>query len=375
LSTAVFRGDETIDAKATELRTPKFAESGGFQSELRRRVGHYFALTGQRERDCRRMYVKTAVVIAWFAASYVALVFFAPLWWMALPLATSFALAAAAVTFNVQHDGGHGAYSDRTWINRLAAFTMDLVGASSYLWRVKHGVYHHTYTNVPGHDTDIDVGALARLAPQQPRRLAHRWQHYYMWALYGLMAVRWHLMGDFMDVARGKIGPHRVARPRGWDLALFVGGKCFSLGLFLGLPMIFHPVWIVVLYYLLAAGIMSLVLAVVFQLAHCVEEAEFPEPTDGTGRMTSAWAEHQVETTVDFARRSRVLSWLLGGLNFQVEHHLFPRVCHVHYPALSRIVEQVCREFGVRYTAHATLFAGIRSHFRWLRRMGSAATV
>jgi linoleoyl-CoA desaturase len=130
----------------------------------------------------------------------------------------------------------------------------------------------------------------------------------------------------------------------------------------------------VLLFYLIVTGVLGVIMSVVFQLAHCVEEADFPLPDAETNRMGSAWAIHQVETTVDFARRSRVLSWYLGGLNFQVEHHLFPRVCHVHYPALSKIVEATCRDHGVKYSAHPTLWAGIASHYRWLRRMGQPAT-
>src|SRR5262249_30803924 len=158
----------------------------------------------------------------------------------------------------------------------------------------------------------------------------------------------------------------------GLDLAIFFGGKLFSLSVVVFIPLFFHAWWIVVLYYLLVTAIMGVLLAVVFQLAHCVEEADFPTPEPGTQRIEQAWAEHQVETTVDFARGSWVCCWMLGGLNFQVEHHLFPRICHVHYPALSKLVEEVCREFGVAYRAHATLWAGITSHFRWLKRMGSA---
>jgi len=108
----------------------------------------------------------------------------------------------------------------------------------------------------------------------------------------------------------------------------------------------------------------------VFQLAHCVEEASFPLPGKVSGRVDNAWAVHQAETTVDFARRSRVAAWFLGGLNFQIEHHLFPRISHVNYPALSRVVEETCRDFGVRYTQYTSLRAGMASHFRWLRRMG-----
>jgi linoleoyl-CoA desaturase len=316
------------------------------------------------------MYLKTAIIAVWFFVSYALLVFVAPTWWLALPLALSFALAAAAVTFNIQHDGGHKAYSNYGWVNRLAALTMDLVGASSYLWRFKHGHFHHTCVNVAGHDTDIDTGFVARLAPQQRRRWGHRFQQFYMWLAYGLMAVRWHLMGDFQEIIAGRIGPHKIPRPRGWDLVLFILGKLFSLGLVLVIPLFFHPWWVVALFYLFVTGIMGVVMAVVFQLAHCVEEAEFPMPQKHTQRMERSWAEHQVETTVNFSGKSRILTWLLGGLNFQIEHHLFPRICHIHYPALSKIVQEVCRKFDVRYNVHKSLLAGIRSHFRWLRRMG-----
>jgi linoleoyl-CoA desaturase len=115
-------------------------------------------------------------------------------------------------------------------------------------------------------------------------------------------------------------------------------------------------------------------LSVVFQVAHCVEEAEFPLPRAGTGLIENAWAIHQVETTVDFARRSRVAAWLLGGLNFQIEHHLFPRISHVNYPAISKVIEETCRDFGVRYVEFTSFRAGIGSHFRWLRRMGKLDT-
>jgi linoleoyl-CoA desaturase len=136
--------------------------------------------------------------------------------------------------------------------------------------------------------------------------------------------------------------------------------------------MLFHPAWTVLLFYVAASFVQGVVLAVVFQLAHCVEEAAFPLPRQDTGRMASAWAVHQVETTVDFARASRLLSWFIGGLNFQIEHHLFPQICHVHYPALAPLVEQTCREFGLRYVAYETFMAGAVSHFRWLRRLALA---
>ncbi len=350
--------------------TLTFAGRNEFQAELRRRVEEFLRRTGRGPRDCRQMYVKTAILLAAFAASYGLLVFGARTWWQALPLAILLGLGAAGIGFNIQHDGGHGAYSDRPWINKLMAMTLDLIGGSSYVWRCKHAVFHHTYVNITGHDPDIELGILGRLTPHQRQLTCHRWQHVYFWLLYGLLAIKWHLLSDFRNVISGRIGGRRFPRPKGWELVIFLGGKAIFFTVAFGIPLAFHPVWVVLVVYGVAALVVGSVLSVVFQLAHCVEEAEFPLPRPDTGRVENAWAIHQVETTVDFARRSRVVAWLLGGLNFQIEHHLFPRVCHVNYPAMSRLVEETCREFGVKYSEHPSFRAGLASHAGWLRRMG-----
>jgi linoleoyl-CoA desaturase len=351
-------------------RRLKFDGGSGFQAELRRRVEEFFRSTGRRQRDCWQMYLKTAVILGLFAASYVLLVFVAQTWWQALPLAVLLGLATAGVGLNIEHDGGHQAYSSRPWVNKLMALTLDLIGGSSYVWHWKHAVFHHTYVNITGHDADINLGVLGRLTPHQKRRTFHRWQQFYLWPLYGLLGMKWHLGGDVLNVITGRIGGHRFPRPRGWDLATFLAGKAVFLTLAFGLPLWFHPVWVALLFYAVAEVVLGMTLSIVFQLAHCVEEAEFPLPRPDTGRMENAWAIHQTETTVDFARRSRVLTWLLGGLNFQIEHHLFPRICHVNYPAMSGLVEETCEEFGVKYRAHPSFRAGLVSHFHWLRRMG-----
>jgi linoleoyl-CoA desaturase len=319
------------------------------------------------------MYVKTVVVFAWLVVSYAVLVFLAGMWWLALPLTISLGLALAAVGFNIQHDAGHGAYSDRPWINRLLALALDLLGGSSYIWARKHNSIHHSYANITGHDDDIDLGFFGRLSPYQKRLPFHRLQQFYLWGLYGLLPIRWQLYDDFHKVLTGRIGGQRLARPKGWDLVTFVGGKVAFFILALVIPLLLHPLWVVLLSYLVASWVQGVALAVVFQLAHCVEEASFPLPRADTGRMEAAWAVHQVETTVDFARGNRVLSWFIGGLNLQIEHHLFPQVCHVHYRALAPLVEETCREFGLRYLAHQSFLAGVASHFRWLRRMGMPA--
>ena len=348
----------------------KFGPDHGFCHEIRARVERYFQESGLRKRDCPRMYVKSAIVLAWLAASYVLLVFVASAWWMAIPLAVSLGLSMAAVGFNVQHDGGHQAYSERRWVNKLAAMTLDLLGGSSFVWARKHNSIHHSFANITGHDDDIDLSSLGRLTPHQPRLWFHRLQHIYLWLVYGLLPVKWQLVTDFRHILIGRVGSYRLPRPKGWDLVGFVAGKAVFFTLAFVVPLLLHPVWIVLVFYFAIMYVQGLIMSVVFQLAHCVEEAEFPMPQADTGRMEAAWAEHQVQTTVDFARKSRLVSWFTGGLNFQIEHHLFPQICHIHYPRLSQVVEATCREFGLRYAEHKTVLAGVASHFRWLRRMG-----
>jgi linoleoyl-CoA desaturase len=349
-----------------------FAASDRFHGELRRRIDAFLLATGRRPRDCWQMYLKTALLMAACAASYILLVFTAQTWWQALPLAILLGLATAGIGFNVQHDGGHQAYSRRPWINTLMALTLDLVGGSSYVWRHKHGILHHTYVNITNHDDDINLGILARLTPSQTRRSLHRWQHLYVWALYGLLAIKWHLVSDFRNIIVGRLGPRRFPRPTGWPLVIFLAGKATFLLLVFGIPLLLHPPWAVFSSYAVAAFVLGLTLSIVFQLAHCVEQAAFPVPRPDTGRIENPWAIHQVQATVNFARRSPLAAWFLGGLNFQIEHHLFPRICHVNYPAMSALVESTCREFGVPYLEHPSFRAGLASHYRWLQRMGSA---
>lgn len=317
------------------------------------------------------MYAKTAIIFATFAASYGLLTFAASAWWQAVPLAVILALSIVAIGFNVMHDASHGAYSDRPFLNRLMSLSLDLVGGSSHFWHWKHVVFHHTFVNIVDYDTDIDLAGLGRLSPHHARAWVHRWQHLYVWLLYGVMVIKWHFYDDFQLALTGRMGTHVVQPPRGRDLAIFIAGKATFLLLAFGLPLLAHSPWVVAAFYLLIAAVTGLVLGVVFQLAHCVEHADFPLETS-PGRVDNAWAIHQVETTVDFARDSAVVSWLLGGLNFQIEHHLFSRLCHINYPTIAPIVEQTCAEFGVCYNHNPTVLAALRSHYRWLRRMGAA---
>ncbi len=354
-----------VDLDAARTR---FARDSGFYVQLQQRVAAYFERTGCSRRGGLAMHLKTVVVMLAFICTYLALVFFTLAWWQALPLAVLLGAITAGIGFNIQHDGGHRSYSSSAWGNRLAAMSLDLIGGSSFLWRHKHGVMHHTYTNISGMDSDIDVGIVPRLAPTQPRSRLHRWQHIYIWPLYGLMAIRWQLYSDFRELADGRIGGHPFPRPQTWEVLWFFLGKLGFLTIAFVVPLCFHPVWTVLLFYVVAAFTLGLLLSVVFQLAHCTGRVEFPVPHGGV--LDHGWAEHQLRTTANFPGRGWMTTWFLGGLDYQIEHHLFPNICHVHYPALAPIVKATCEEHGIAYRQHANFFSGLWAHACWMRRLG-----
>jgi linoleoyl-CoA desaturase len=349
-----------------------FEADDGFHAEVKRRVKEVLHVTGRSSIGGLSMYLKTATILIWLVVSYALLVFSDASWWQASFLAVSLALAVAGTGFAIQHDANHGAYSASAGINRFMGATLDLLGASSYLWHWKHNIFHHTYTNIEGADHDLNAKPFGRLAPDQTRHRPHRFQHIYMWALYGFMLPKWHLVDDFQNAIEARIDDNLIPRPRGWALVQLLAGKAMFFAWALVIPMFFHPWWVVLLFYGATAFLVGLLLAVVFQLAHCIQEADFPRVSVDSNRVLEPWARHQVHTSVDFARHNRVLTWYLGGLNYQIEHHLFPKLCHLNYPRISAVVEDVCGEYGVRYVAHEGMLEALSSHWRWLRHMGRA---
>jgi len=363
-------GDPMTTSAGTPRRRIDFKGGGDFYTELKKSVREVTEAPGRQRRATVRMYSKSAFMIAWVVASWVGLVFFAGNWWQGAIGAVSLGFAMAGVGFNITHDANHGAYPGGTRANRAMSWTMDLIGASSYVWRTKHNTAHHTFTNISGADSDIDSMPFARFAPDQPRRPYHRFQHVYMWFLYGLFAIKWHSVGDFSYLAAKKIGETPIAWPKGRELAGFWIGKVIFFSWTLAIPLLLHPVWQVAVVFAVSSFVLAFTLAITFQLAHCLEEAEFSSIEQMEVAGPSEWAKHQVETTVDFAPRSRLLTWYLGGLNFQIEHHLFSRIGHIHYPAMAPVVREICERHGVRHHTHETLWPALVSHARWLRQMG-----
>ena len=259
-------------------------------------------------------------------------------------------------------------------MNRVAGYTGDLLGASSWIWRFKHNNLHHGNTNMVGIDADIDQAPFARLAPDQPWHPWHRYQHLYMWVLYGFLTLQWFLISDFVDLKNHGIGRHRFARqPRRRDVAMIALGKVMHVGWAIAVPLMYHRWWVVLTFYLAISWTVGLLLATMFQLAHCAEPAEFP-PAD-TPRRGADFIAHQLRTTVDVHCRTelggRILHWVMGGLDFQVEHHLAPRLPHTVYPLVAERLNSACAERHLVVLSHPTPWQAVKSHGHWLKVMGA----
>ena len=322
---------------------------------------------GRATVDSPVMYAKGAALIGGAIWSYAELVFHTESTLGALSWAALLALALVGIGFNVQHDGNHGTFSRHPWINRFTGFTLDLIGASSYFWKDKHNHNHHVYTNIPAEDADIHLGPMARLSADHPWYWWHRYQHVYLWGLYTLVHLRY-LYSDVQRLAFGKNDGLSAGYPKGADMASLLAGKMFFLTVAFGLPLMRHEPGRVAGVYLLVSMTIGFIFSVVFQLAHSVDVVEHPSGDELDQRPE--WVVHQVETTANFATASRLTTFLLGGLNHQREHHLFPRIAHVHYPALSRMVREVCADHGVPCRENATLSGAVGSHYRFIRQMG-----
>lgn len=305
-----------------------------------------------------------------FVFVYIHLVFFTPAALWAILESIVLGGIVAAIGFNVMHDGAHGSFSKYRWVNQLAAFSLNILGGNSFMWNVKHNVIHHAYTNVDGIDDDIDIKPFMRMSTTQKKYRLHKYQHLYFWVLYSLLYVSWIFVLDYQKYFKKHVGTMPLKKMSLTDHVVFWGFKLFHLFLFVGLPiyMVGFTAWLTG--FLIFASVAGFVLSIVFQLAHTVEHTSFPMPDEVTGKMDDEWAVHQIKTTANFATQNKVVSWLVGGLNFQIEHHLFPKISHVHYPAISKIIRKACEEYGIVYIEYPKVRYAVASHVAFLREMG-----
>ena len=253
----------------------------------------------------------------------------------------------------------------------MLGYTFDLSGANGYMWKITHNVIHHTYTNIHGVDEDLTVSPLLRLSPGAPLRWYHRYQHLYGFAAYSFATLNWLFAKDYQQFLKKDIGPYTdKTHPRSEVVTLLLT-KLLVYTYTLVVPFLVLDLawWQILLGFLAMHLTAGLILGVIFQLAHVVEGPDYPMP-DEAGVMEHGWILHEMHTTANFAGENKLLSWYIGGLNYQIEHHLFPQVCSVHYPALSPIVREVAAKYGIPYHYNPTLRAAIRSHHAMLKRLG-----
>lgn len=362
--------NSTVDASS---HSTAGSRSSTFSDDLRVRVAEYFRTTGRRRTGDLRMAGKVTFYLGSFAVLYAWLLFGGLSTGAMFGLIVAMGFLIAGIGFNVGHDAIHGACSSRTGVNHLFGYAFTLMGADVAVWRNLHNSIHHNYTNIPEADGDLHPVKWLRFYPHTDAAWYHKFQHVYAFALYTLTTFVWVFQKDYVHTNKEQHLIHKrgPASRRDW-VELFVGKTLYYIA-FLVVPMIVLPLawWQVFIGFTAMHLVAGLSLALVFQLGHLVEGTSFPN-ISASGKTQAPWLEHQLLTSANFATRNPLASFMLGGLNFQIEHHLFPGVCHVHYPQLAPIVKQTAKEHGLPYVEYPSFTAALRSHARYLYAMGRA---
>ncbi len=345
-----------------------------FYKELRKRVNKYFKDNNIAKTANLNMKLKTAFMITLYVAPLVLMITgVISNVWLVMLMWVLMGLGMSGIGLSIMHDANHGSYSKNKHVNRYLGYLLNIIGGYHHNWKIQHNVLHHSFTNVEGHDEDIDTN-LMRFAPGQERKPVHKFQLFYAPFLYSLMTVYWCSVKDFGQIIRYKKKDLLASQGITFKGALtaIIFNKIWYAGIFIALPIIFIPLawWQIIIGFFVMHFVCGLLLALIFQPAHVIEETSFFTPST-EGSVENNWAIHQIKTTANFARKSIFFSWFVGGLNYQIEHHLFPNICHVHYKKISKIVKETTKEYGLPYYEHKTFFAAVKSHFTLLHKLGT----
>jgi linoleoyl-CoA desaturase len=355
--------------KPARLRYPRVEDP--FFADLRSRVNAYFAPgTGRRRRAGPAMWAKTAVIAGGFLALG-AVIYFGGLEgapFIAVFVAWQFVQFLS--TIGIAHDAAHEVYTSSPRINRLIVRIFDFLGIDSKHWIENHVGSHHGVPNVPLRDAAIESFSLVRLHPRTHGGWIHRYQHLYMFGVYSLVTFFQVYLLEPVSFAQSVVG---FARREGWqrDLARIIAKKLVVLGwsLLAPLALLPNPWWEIFAGWFVGHLVCGVFLGVTFMTTHLHEKTSFIEP-NADGFLPLPFARHILATTAEFSVENPVITWLSGGLNLHVTHHLFPAVSQTHLSALSRIVRETARAHGVPYV-HYTLWGALASHIRLLKKLGS----
>ncbi|NDC40806.1 MAG: acyl-CoA desaturase [Chitinophagia bacterium] len=294
--------------------------------------------------------------------------------WLFYTLWALAGLGMIGIGCSVHHDSNHGSFSGNKTVNKVVGDLVNVVGAYDVTWRIQHNILHHTYTNIDGLDEDIDLNGLMRFSPHSKVAKLHKYQHIYGWLLYSLLTLTWVTTKDYQLIfayeQKGLLRKEKISVGKALlELTIY---KIVYFSYILVLPIIFSGMsWqAVLLGFLILHLVAGFGLSVIFQLAHVMEEAEFPLPS-ADRKMQNSWAVHQLLNTVNFSRKSKLMNWFIGGLNYQIEHHLFPHISHVHYRKIAVIVKKTAQEFGLPYYEYPNFLVAMREHGRMLKKMGT----
>ncbi len=341
---------------------------------LHRKVDEYFTRTGTPKTGTPELYSKTVILLTVLVLTYVGIIVSQSMTLSLLVLYPLLGLTFASIGFNVMHDSAHGSYSSKKWVNELFGYSLNLVGGNVLFWKQKHNIAHHTYTNINNHDEDIDIPGM-RVHSVQPWKWYHKYQHVYWVLFYAFTYILWIFVSDFAKYFSGKVrvahGGKIIMKPI--DHVIFWVSKIAYICIFIGIPWYSHGFAYALSGFLVLSLVCGFVISTIFQLAHIVEDTD--NVTSDNGVVHDDWTAHQLKTTADFATKSKVLSWIVGGLNFQVEHHLFPKISHVHYPKIMGIVQNVALAHGIRHNEESTLWSAIMSHVKVLKKLGQQPSV
>ncbi|NNF19151.1 MAG: acyl-CoA desaturase [Flavobacteriaceae bacterium] len=348
-------------------------DSAQFFRTLNRRVNAYFKENKIKKTGNWQLHLKTAVMFGLILDPYFLMLTLNLHTWANLLHTITMGVGMAGVGMNVMHDGNHGSYSSKKWLNKLMGSSIYILAGNVYNWQVQHNVLHHTYTNIHEHDEDLEAGRILRFSKHAPWHRFHKFQHYYSIFLYGLLTFNWAITTDFMQMYRytkRKLAYGKFPNPfLNWSVLVVT--KLIYITIWIVLPMLLMEIawWKVLIGFFLMHYVAGVILSVVFQLAHVVDEAETPLP-EQDGSMKNTWAIHQLFTTVNFGTKNKIVNWFTGGLNHQVEHHIFPNISHIHYTKIAEIVKETANEFNLPYNEYKTTRKAIISHFKHLKELG-----